>query len=77
MGCALNLPQANAARQRFVSPEGDHITLVNVMRSYTQEAVAGEISYADRKKSDKKMQSWCAQNYINRRSLRRSLDIRR
>jgi hypothetical protein len=62
-----------------LSTEGDHITLVNVMKSYTQEveAIEGSEVGADRKKIDKKMRSWCAQNFINGRSLRRSLDIRR
>ncbi|CAM6100534.1 unnamed protein product [Calypogeia fissa] len=73
------LKEANAARQRFTSPYGDHITLVNVMRSYTQEVETSESSGigADRKKVEKRMRSWCSQNYVNGRSLRRSLDIRK
>lgn len=35
------LAEAKAARQRFVSREGDHVTLVNVFRAYHREASAG------------------------------------
>ncbi|KAL3687732.1 hypothetical protein R1sor_014041 [Riccia sorocarpa] len=73
------LKEANAARQRFTSPEGDHLTLINVLRAYTQEVegsqgIEGE---GNQKKLEKKLRSWCSSNFINGRSLRRALDIRR
>ncbi|OAE32001.1 hypothetical protein AXG93_2772s1100 [Marchantia polymorpha subsp. ruderalis] len=71
--------EANAARQRFSSPEGDHITLINVLRAYTQEVEGGQSldSEAHHKKFEKKLRGWCSTNFINGRSLRRALDIRR
>ena len=32
--------QANAARTRFICPDGDHLTLVNVLRAYMAAAAA-------------------------------------
>ncbi|KAG6556147.1 hypothetical protein Mapa_002088 [Marchantia paleacea] len=71
--------EASAARQRFSSPEGDHITLINVLRAYTQEVEGGQSldSEANHKKFEKKLRGWCSTNFINGRSLRRALDIRR
>ena len=84
---ACSLLQANNARKRFVSVDGDHITFINVLRHYIQEAEeagagAGEgegtsskSSFNEKKKAFKRIRGWCASNFINARSLRRAVDI--
>ena len=74
--------QANNARKRFLSPDGDHITYINVLRLYIQEAKdrgGGERdshnSTSKNKNADKHMRNWCTSNFINGRSLRRAADI--
>ncbi|KAI8841958.1 hypothetical protein BJ741DRAFT_408789 [Chytriomyces cf. hyalinus JEL632] len=52
---------ANEAKRKFVSHDGDHITLLNVMRGY--QAVSGD-------------KDWCIQNYINGRAIKNAMDIR-
>lgn len=77
--------QANNARKRFMSPDGDHITYINVLRLYIQEAEdrgGGEKSDANNstsrnKNADKRVRNWCTANFINGRSLRRAVDIQK
>ncbi|KAJ3414817.1 putative ATP-dependent RNA helicase dhr2, partial [Chytridiales sp. JEL 0842] len=54
--------QAAEAKKKFVNYDGDHITLLNVMRGY--EAVNGDVE-------------WCNQNFINHRAMRNAVDIRK
>lgn len=54
--------EALAARQKFLSSEGDHITLLNVFRAY--KGVNGN-------------KQWCQENYINMRNMRSCFDVRR
>ena len=51
------------SRKRFESVEGDHMTLLNVVRAYKQ--VKGHTG------------RWCDDNFIDRRALRTVLDIRK
>eukprot|EP00173_Palmaria_palmata_P003151 Plantae.Rhodophyta-Palmaria_palmata.ctg3272.p1 GENE.Plantae.Rhodophyta-Palmaria_palmata.ctg3272~~Plantae.Rhodophyta-Palmaria_palmata.ctg3272.p1 ORF type:complete len:257 (+),score=52.47 Plantae.Rhodophyta-Palmaria_palmata.ctg3272:95-772(+) len=53
--------EASAARDIFVSPDGDHLTLLRVYREYLQSG-----------SSDK----WCYDNFINARSLKSAANIR-
>lgn len=76
--------QANNARKRFVSVDGDHITFINVLRLYTQEAEEagidegeGTSNVNENKKASKRIRSWCSSNFINARSLRRAVDIQK
>jgi len=85
----LFFSQANNARKRFVSVDGDHITFINVLRLYIQEAEeagagAGEgegtssnSNINENKKAFKRIRSWCSANFINARSLRRAVDIQK
>ncbi|BDA45577.1 ATP-dependent RNA helicase DHX8 [Coccomyxa sp. Obi] len=54
---------ATEMRKQFVSPLGDHITLLNVLTSYMKV-----------KKSERGR--WCGERLLNARSLRKALDIR-
>lgn len=65
--------EAKAAKQRFWCPEGDHITLVNVLRAYISEVE----KFGNGTTAGKGIQKWCRENFINGRSLRRALDIYR
>ncbi|XP_024384968.1 pre-mRNA-splicing factor ATP-dependent RNA helicase DEAH10 isoform X1 [Physcomitrium patens] len=85
------LQEANNARNRFISADGDHITLINVLRHYIQEAEeagagagAGEAEDTssnsnsnENKKVFKRIRSWCTANFINARSLKRAVDIQK
>ncbi|KAI9017228.1 P-loop containing nucleoside triphosphate hydrolase protein [Gaertneriomyces semiglobifer] len=52
---------AAAAKSKFVNHDGDHLTLLNVLKSYL---------------SVNRSQSWCAENFLSHRSLKQVLDIR-
>ncbi|CAO3663683.1 unnamed protein product [Umbelopsis ramanniana] len=49
------------AKKRFVHPDGDHLTLLNVLKSYWEV------------KGDKE---WCRENFINMRNIKIVLDVR-
>lgn len=53
---------AEKARRKFVASEGDHCTLLNVLRGFEEEGLR------DR--------SWCHDHFVNERALRRAIDIR-
>ncbi|KAF9919107.1 putative ATP-dependent RNA helicase dhr2 [Lobosporangium transversale] len=54
--------EANEARQKFVSLDGDHLTLLNTLRAY--ESVKGD-------------RDWCRENFINSRHMRHVIDVRK
>ncbi|KAF9978885.1 putative ATP-dependent RNA helicase dhr2 [Actinomortierella ambigua] len=54
--------EANEARQKFLSLDGDHLTLLNVLRGY--ESVKGD-------------RDWCRENFINGRHMRHVLEVRK
>ena len=54
--------QANAARLKFVSRDGDHLTLLNVLRAYLEIP-------------KKSRGQWCSDNFLNVRSLSKAQDI--
>ncbi|KAF5842772.1 Oligonucleotide/oligosaccharide-binding protein [Dunaliella salina] len=54
--------EANAARLKFTSKEGDHLTLLAVARAFAELP-------------PKQQTSWCHDNYINIRSVRKAQDI--
>lgn len=55
------------ARRKFRHPSGDHLTMLNALRSY-QEIAANEI------KSGRK--EWCRKHYLNERTFTEALKIR-
>ncbi|KAJ1433083.1 P-loop containing nucleoside triphosphate hydrolase [Sesbania bispinosa] len=70
------LEEARTATKCFSSPEGDHITLINVYRASNDflEKRSMEMSNT---KSEKALRKWCKENFINSRSLRHARDILR
>ncbi|KAG0353783.1 putative ATP-dependent RNA helicase dhr2 [Podila minutissima] len=54
--------EANEARQKFMSLDGDHLTLLNTLRAY--ESVKGD-------------RDWCRENFINSRHMRHVMDVRK
>ncbi|KAG2440784.1 hypothetical protein HXX76_003640 [Chlamydomonas incerta] len=54
-----------AARIKFLSREGDHLTLLNVFRGFMELP----------KESNKARTSWCSDNFINIRAMRKAEDI--
>ncbi|CAO3700631.1 unnamed protein product [Rhizopus stolonifer] len=53
--------QAAEARKKFLHPDGDHLTLLNVLKSYWE--VKGDIE-------------WCRDNFINNRNMKVAMDVR-
>ncbi|KAJ1657800.1 DEAH-box ATP-dependent RNA helicase prp22 [Dispira simplex] len=53
---------ADSRKAKFHQPEGDHLTLLTVFNGW---------------KASKYSNSWCSENFIQARSMRRALDIRK
>ncbi|KAJ3191900.1 putative ATP-dependent RNA helicase dhr2, partial [Entophlyctis luteolus] len=52
---------ANEAKSKFINHDGDHLTLLNVMRAYM--SVNGD-------------REWCIENFVNGRAVKNAMDIR-
>ncbi|CAG7818252.1 unnamed protein product [Allacma fusca] len=52
---------ADTARKNFFVPGGDHLTLLNIYKQWTQSG------YSDQ---------WCYENFIQKRSMKRARDVR-
>ena len=53
--------EANAVRRKFMSPDGDHLTMLNVYRGY---------------KAAKGNKKWCFENFINGKNMKVATEIR-
>lgn len=74
------MKEARAARQRFCSPDGDHITLVNAYKACLEELQKNKSTIANNSKFstlDKSIQRWCKSNFVNSRSFRHAVNIHR
>ena len=60
--CRAKREEAAAARARYISLEGDHVTLLNVFRIYR-----------DMRPKDRR--DWASGSFLSERALRRGLDI--
>lgn len=60
----------------FSSPEGDHLTLINVYQS-AEEFLNKKKLELSKEKLEKSLRKWCKENFINSRSLRHARDIHR
>ncbi|KAK4773894.1 hypothetical protein SAY87_028913 [Trapa incisa] len=60
----------------FASPEGDHITLINVFR-VANEFLEKRRTVTNKERDEKIMRKWCKQNFVNSHSLRHAHDIYR
>ncbi|KAL5723235.1 RNA helicase [Ranunculus cassubicifolius] len=67
--------EARDAKNSFASPEGDHLTLVNVFRSSAEILEKRKLSGSKDKAAEKSLNKWCKDNYINGRSLKHARDI--
>lgn len=70
---------AAAARQKFISREGDHLTGMNVLRAYlalkdqrAEELAESELS----RKEEKGLASWCRDNAVNSKTLAAACKVR-
>lgn len=68
------LEEARTAMKCFSSPEGDHLTLINVYRA-SNEFLEKRLMGMGNGKSEKALRKWCKENFINSRSLKHALDI--
>jgi HrpA-like RNA helicase len=54
--------EANTTKRKFMSHDGDHITLLNVITEYQNNNGSSQ---------------WCLENFVNQRSMRQIIDIRK
>ncbi|XP_020099190.1 pre-mRNA-splicing factor ATP-dependent RNA helicase DEAH10-like isoform X3 [Ananas comosus] len=69
------MEEANAAKKRFSSPEGDHIALVNVYRASAECLEKRNNAKMKEKAVEKALNKWCRENFINYRALRHARDV--
>ncbi|KAK3222843.1 hypothetical protein Dsin_009868 [Dipteronia sinensis] len=68
------LEEARTAMKCFASPEGDHLTLINVYRT-SNEFLEKRKMEITKEKNEKLLRKWCKENFINSRSLRQARDV--
>lgn len=66
--------EARIATKCFASPDGDHITLINVYRA-VEEFLEKSKMGKSKEKVEKDLRKWCKENFINSRSLRLARNI--
>ena len=57
---------ADKAKLKFACVEGDHLTLLNVYKTFLEKMSSNK----------KSLPSWCGNNYLNYKSLQRAIQIR-
>ncbi|KAL0420766.1 UNVERIFIED_CONTAM: Pre-splicing factor ATP-dependent RNA helicase DEAH10 [Sesamum latifolium] len=65
---------SRTALRSFSSPEGDHLTLLNVYRA-SDEFLEKSKLVSSNEKAEKNLRKWCKENFINSRSLKHARDI--
>lgn len=68
------LEESRNALKSFASPEGDHLTLLNVYRAADEFFQKNKMVNSE-EKAEKNLRKWCKDNYINSRSLKHARDI--
>ncbi|XP_015086203.1 pre-mRNA-splicing factor ATP-dependent RNA helicase DEAH10 [Solanum pennellii] len=68
------LEESRNALKSFASPEGDHLTLLNVYRAADEFFQKNKMVHSE-EKAEKNLRKWCKDNYINSRSLKHARDI--
>ncbi|PIN16752.1 DEAH-box RNA helicase [Handroanthus impetiginosus] len=68
------LEESRTALRSFSSPEGDHLTLLNVYRA-SEEFFEKSKLVSGNEKAEKNLRKWCKENFINSRSLKHARDI--
>ncbi|KAM0952992.1 putative RNA helicase [Dioscorea sansibarensis] len=69
------MEEARAARKSFSSPDGDHVTLVNVYHASAECLDKSKMVTSKDKTIEKNLKKWCIENFINSRSLRHARDV--
>ncbi|KAJ0987450.1 hypothetical protein J5N97_005806 [Dioscorea zingiberensis] len=69
------IEEARAARKSFSSPDGDHVTLVNVYRASAECLGKSRMVTTKDKTIERNLNKWCIENFINARSLKHARDI--
>ncbi|KAK9073365.1 hypothetical protein SSX86_007689 [Deinandra increscens subsp. villosa] len=68
------LEESRTIIKSFSSPEGDHLTLVNVYRASIEFLEKNKTENSS-EKAEKNLRKWCKDNFINNRSLKHARDI--
>lgn len=68
--------QSRTAMRCFSSPEGDHLTLLNVYRASDEFLEKSKMGNS-KEKAEKNLKKWCKENFINSRSLWHAREIHR
>ncbi|KAI3718182.1 hypothetical protein L6452_19039 [Arctium lappa] len=68
------LEESRTVIKSFSSPEGDHLTLLNVYRA-SLEFLEKNKTENGKEKAEKNLRKWCKDNFINSRSLKHARDI--
>ncbi|CAI9105870.1 OLC1v1004889C1 [Oldenlandia corymbosa var. corymbosa] len=70
------LEESRTALKCFSSPEGDHLTLINVYRASVEFLEKSRLTN-NNEKAEKNLRTWCKENFINSRSLSHARDVHR
>ncbi|KAJ0744677.1 putative RNA helicase [Helianthus annuus] len=68
------LEESRTVIKSFSSPEGDHLTLVNVYRASIEFLEKNKTENGN-DKAEKNLRKWCKDNFINNHSLKHARDI--
>ncbi|KAK1422922.1 hypothetical protein QVD17_18211 [Tagetes erecta] len=68
------LEESRTVIKSFSSPEGDHLTLLNVYRASVEFLEKNKTENGS-DKAEKNLRKWCKDNFINSRSLKHARDI--
>ncbi|MFS7970387.1 putative RNA helicase [Helianthus anomalus] len=68
------LEESRTVIKSFSSPEGDHLTLVNVYHASIEFLEKNKTENGN-EKAEKNLRKWCKDNFINNRSLKHARDI--
>ncbi|AFR92854.2 ATP-dependent RNA helicase prh1 [Cryptococcus neoformans C23] len=66
--------EAAQARQKFIHREGDHLTMMNVFRAYTELKESKSSSHSN--SSSQSLVGWCKDNHVNSKTLAQALKVR-
>ncbi|EPS65693.1 hypothetical protein M569_09084, partial [Genlisea aurea] len=69
------LAESRIVLRNFSSPEGDHLTLLNVFRASNEFLEKSKLAAGSDEKAEKKLRKWCKDNFINGRSLKHARNV--
>ncbi|XP_076943543.1 pre-mRNA-splicing factor ATP-dependent RNA helicase DEAH10-like [Bidens hawaiensis] len=68
------LEESRTIKKSFSSPEGDHLTLLNVYHASVEVLEKNKTENGD-EKAEKNLRKWCKDNFINSRSLKQARNV--